>query len=357
MKKILIITLSIIICAFLPFALQIFIALKDKLPEIVDYKPEYFDFQVNKPLYFRIGNDLYYNADGKIERKKKILSELDKNDQYFGYVSPDSKHILVFGKNYIIILSNSGQLVDTIKPVKSNYEYQEGKFCNENIQWAENSKSLIIAKDEADGKTFLYKYDLETRSFSKLFPISLLDEYFISKDERSIYHRIYDKENDRHKLLKTNVNTLKSLVIDSANFTKELDSIFINYNDLSAGSNYVASGFCDKSVEIIVELEKRNEKSGLYVSKNGTMNYLIQIKDGYNYEKSHPTNINLTGRFLPGDKYYFLNLDTKEKKGSIIIDVKNLKYTEIEEVWGWGPTFSMTSNDCKRMFYINYCLR
>jgi hypothetical protein len=339
MKKVLIYTTILILLFSIPIIALLFGLRKGKLPEFINYHPKKFTYQSNKPLYFKFDNDLYYNENGTFDRKIKLISDIDEKYKLTEkYVSPDSKFILVYKENSILIISNKAQIIDKLVPVKSTFyfEHQEGKFWHDNIQWAENSKEFVIAKDEPGGNSYLYRYSIESGIIKPFLSTNIDGEYFISRDEKNVYHRQFNHQLNKFELLKTNLNTKTSIIISANGLSKELDSIFINYLDLGHSSD-IAFGLCDTSIQIISKFNLQNIMSGIFISKKGALTNLIQIKNGYNAEKSTQENIRLSVNsdcFLPGDKFYILNCETNQNKGSIIIDIDNNKYMEIDRIDG-----------------------
>ena len=341
------IVLIIIFVIFIPIII-LFVAFgKDKLPELINFRPEKIVYQAKRPIYFKVNNNLYYNENGRFEKSIKLMSNLD--DDYIiskKFVSPDSKFILVYKSNKIFIISNSAKIIDTLALVKSGlyFDYEGGKFWNDNIQWTEDSKAFIIAKDESEDNTFLYKYTLDNKKLSLFLPLDVNGSYYLSRDEKNIYRQLYNDKLKKSELVKTNVFSRISRIIDDKDKLIEKDSVFINYVYYSYDS-YNLHGLCDTSLHVITKIESEKKKGGVYIYNKGKLSLLIHAKNGYNSEKSHYFNIMLSGHscFLPGDRYFFLDCESDQNKGSIIIDIENMKYMEIDKID--DLFFSLTNND------------
>lgn len=304
-------------------------------PSIIDYKPEKFEFKINKPFVFRKDRNLYFSKGNSDSLSKKPIYKLKRNPSYYEqniFISPNSEYILVREKNQLVLIDNNGNLIEKIgKPKKDLYfVFEKDRYRWENIQWSKNSNFILLIKDlrKENGKikNLISIYNIKTRTLMELTETpTIIDSYF-SNNSESVYYSSFKTPN----LLVVN-----KLDITRAKETIEIpefsdDSIFICFSKEDMYNNSL------NQKSWVVDNWKLgrpfyNLKDGVYLYHKDTLKLIMKCIPHLASSSRRPMSNHESSLsyFLAGDRYYKFKNYSKEYNGSLLIDVKTMKYQEI----------------------------
>lgn len=95
----------------------------DRQPEITKLKESHFIFSSSKPFFFRVGNNLYYSADGNLNYN---LNSIWKGKIEVAFVSPNGQFILIYADRKLTLPI----LAQVSRPVTIRYLTFDNKAFN-----------------------------------------------------------------------------------------------------------------------------------------------------------------------------------------------------------------------------------
>jgi len=291
--------------------------------EITDYNPVCFSERSDKKFFYSILDELKYSDALDFSAKTLFKGQLDRV-----FVSPDNQKALIVSNERLWIVTREGAVSKIVrvsgihkkpKPIGTSF------FRDDDYQWSKDSKSFFLIKDTYYSSIgsqlyseygILYRYTLQNGVLEKILEPFKAYHYFFD-DLGNIY---FSTPNNGDLLLKKfDGNKFTILAKASRNNRKEIkleSPFFFSFNNLRTYEKNVSNkGFRTRldidsdEMQVIV-----NDKVMLQFSKG---NGLKGTYYGFNSFRS---------MFLPGDKYFLLNVATANHGGQILIEVSSGKY-------------------------------
>lgn len=360
--------------------------LDDHPIELVDFKFTPFEIKASKPFYYSINDSLRYTTDGKVNKLNKVIWTKPIN---CAYVSPNSMYILIVSKNQknqLILLNYLGDILDTINSKHfKNYKNKRIILKYETIQWYRDSKKFYLlgnngmsTKKECSNSTHFLKYSVEERNLMVVKENFKAKSFFFGKDDSLIFY--YKDIGEQCRPILNNYN----LILNTSEVFEENDSIFNilnnNYNFYNNFYNYKgdridflyydsfhASDYlinkhiftfdfefewlnpvCFRKMKNDQEKFENRKALGLFIYQNGIISHVIKAKDGYGKFKNKYYNLDLNGSyFLPGNRYFVTEIQSKEFNGKIAIDTETIKYCKISK--NLKTFFCITNEDVNKV--------
>jgi hypothetical protein len=127
------------------------------------------------------------------------------------------------------------------------------------------------------------------------------------------------------------------------NILSDKNTIFYNFDVFYFGDSWTRTSYLQDKVIIIKNSTKKFD-GGLYIYQNDNFKHILRARDGYHSLKGVYYNINLNDSyFLPGSRFFIFDIDSKDYKGKIALDIDKLIYTEVPE--NLFIYFNINSND------------
>lgn len=307
-------------------------------PELFDFHPIDFEFAANRPIYYYSDNKLYYDSLGKINLSKLPIwtgQIADKYDKHV-YVSPNSEYIAVnVEDSKILILDKKGKILHEITPINKSFVEEDrhsGNYWGEELVWNENSTQLYFMQDKKwvsnyseHNRTSLFSYSITNNQVNKVIDLNTECEgtFYLNHKGQKLYYEYADEKGDLpFKKIDLSKNTELESFYRNNNHKFEIssDSIFVNYNISHFGN------FSYDYKHLITTVSGRNVESGLYYYSDSLIELIIKGKYGFGAFKGNHYSFLDNGEFLPGNRYFLGRLRANKYNGTIVIDVKTLKY-------------------------------
>ena len=323
-------------------------------PELFDFKPEKINYHADKPIYYYSNDSLYFDSSGVINFSNNPIWTRPINKkgyvEFSVFVSPNSQYIAFNNNdNRIIILDKNGEIIHTIETFDKTIS-DEATFWGKEVQWNENSTKLYFMQyrkwyDSHLGKNLstLYVYSITDNKIRKIIdlPEEICEDFFISRDEKTLIYRFVAPDGN---IPFKKVDMLNGKYKGQFEWNKwhklsePRDSIFINYS-VSTFRN-----FSQDYKHLITTLVKTDSvEGGLYYYSDTLTKLIIKGKRGYGAFKGNSYSYRMGGEFLPWNKYYVCRINSKNIKGTVIVDIVSHKYEFINKMV--YCFYSITNND------------
>jgi len=321
-------------------------------PELFDFNPEKVDCSLDKPIYYYSNDSLYYQDKGRVDFKNKAIwtkpiNTVNSREQDI-FISPNSEFVAFSENNKrIIVIDKSGSLKHIIETTDKTIPI-DATFWGKELQWNENSTKLYFTQYRKweeflskNNRSTLYAYSVTDNKISKIIDLQeeCCEDFFISRDEKSLIYRFVDnKGNMPFKKIDMSSGKFKGqFEWDRWNKLRESrDSIFINYS-VSYFHNF------SQDYKHLISEVVNNKIPGLYSYSDTSINLIIKGKYGYWAFKGNHYSYRTGGEFLPWNKFYVCRINSKNIKGTLIIDISSLKYEFIDKtIYCY---FSITNNE------------
>jgi hypothetical protein len=322
----------------------------DREPEIIKLNDTVFNFSSTKSFYFKVDKNLFYAQKGELSND---LKPIWKGQIEETFISPNSQYILIYFDKKLILINCKGQILFNIDNCTDQYAVDDrisGRFVSMDVQWNKNSDFFLIAQDRVWDKNFskknkssIYKYSIKDNSFSSFIDLDdeLQDDFCLSPNENYLYYQFATAKGD-FAFKKVDIQNNK---IISEFFRNDCyDSIFINYNDFKKyfdGNSY--------DIQRIITVANAPDGRGLYLKDKDTTLCLMVFSEGYNAFKGLGYDCFNNGYFLPGNKYFIANIDTKNFRGQLVIDTKTFQIMKLKKQTEFY--FNINSNDCGKFVF------
>lgn len=313
----------IVVAAFL-----LFLSEENYVPSnIVDFHPTQLQAKADDNFFFSVSDELKYSNEINLKAATLLRGHID----HF-LVSPDKKKIAVAVNGTLLIITGDGSAIRHVTAVDSIYKKPKpiGRsfFRDDEFEWSRDSRFVYLIKDEYyeskgsqlfSAKGELWRYDTRTedlRLVLKPFPAS---DYFLGKS--GIYFSVATGAGDI-RLRYFDGKTAKDI--------GEVNAGEIRKQQLDAGESL----FFSFSAGEFNQLFARG--TGLEHSRNGGPENLVIRNRSYltfsqgngmkgPYYCAHRYN----SAFLPGDRYFLLNVGCGNYDGQLLIDSETGKYAQL----------------------------
>ena len=326
--KWLILGLGIIILGYVGLAVFLRVLFGPEVPSnIVDFHPTHFHAQTDAGFFFSVGEELKYSN----EINPQVVTLLRGHINNF-LVSPDRKKIAVVAKDMLLSVSADGSGVRHVVNVDSIYKEPKpiGRsfFRDDGFQWTNDSKHLYIIKDEYyeskgsqlySAKGELWRYDLENGNLPLVVRPFPAYTYFLGS-KSGIYFSVPTEVGDL-RLRYFDGDTVRDIGnVNAWEVPKQElgsgDSPFFsfsarNYNELFARGAGLENG------------QNRTQKLIL-----GDRSYLVFTEGQGMKGPFYCSNLH-NSLFLPGGRYFLLNVECGNYEGQLLIDSETGKYEQL----------------------------
>jgi hypothetical protein len=296
---------------------------------IIGFTPNEFAERATKPFFYSIGNELRF--DDHIEPNGRVLFD---GPLLFVLPSPDSSRVLVVSEDVLWILGNDGSLPTRITEVENLIMGRPaGKkvFRYTEIQWAEDSSKFYLIKDETynsrGSQLFslhgeLTEYDIATGQMRKVFAPFRAFRYFMAKG----IGIFFGEANDKGDVILTVGQGDTSAVVT------EISPKHFRANDkttLFSAIPFYSFSLHEYASEILptkgisLEIEHQNPRIG-HLSINGRR--VISVSEGKGLKGPYLGFQSIHSGFLPGERYFMLNLSTGNFSGQLLFDLETGQY-------------------------------
>jgi hypothetical protein len=178
----------------------------NRQPEITNLKESSFPFSSSKPFYFKVDNKLFYSTEGKLNYD---LLPIWKGEIEEAFISPDSKYILVYANEELLLVDSKGTELFKIDNCTGKYAVKEdrksGRFLSMEVQWSKNSDFFLVAQDKVWGKNYskknkssIYKYSIQDKSFNPFINLSeeLIEDFYLSQSDNFLFYEFATTKGD-----------------------------------------------------------------------------------------------------------------------------------------------------------------
>jgi len=326
-------TLAFLFLILLVFIVYILHAWNSKnvASEIADFHPTSFEAKVDSPFFYSIGKDLKNGVEINPQ-----ASTLMRGDILNFLVSPDNSMIAVVANGSLTIVGRRKAFrevaqVDSIyrepKPIGRSF------FRDDEFQWARDSKSLYLTKDEyyeSKGSQLfsnngeLWRFDIETGKLELILKPFPAENYFFGLHS-GIYFSAPTETGDlqlryfdgKHTV---DIGTPQSTAIPPDALSSEfIESPFRSFDI----TEYEQKVLGRKGVWI--DFDQSNHRRKIQI-KADTM---IAITEGNSIKGHYYCGEMLRSVFLPGDRYFLFNAYCGNFKGQLLIDSVTQRYKQV----------------------------
>lgn len=296
--------------------------------EIIDFRPTIFEAKAKTDFFYSIGNELKYSS--QIDPKSPTIF---KGKIQNVLVSPDNKKAAIIADDALVIVGSDGKLKQHVTPVDSIYKKPKpighSFIRSDNFQWSRDSRSIYLIKDEyyeskgsqyRSEKSELWKYVIEDNKFKTVLAPYRADHFFFSSDGR-IYFHVADGAGNLH-LRYFDGNRQQDLApLPSKGIrNKQLSSIGIE-SPFYSFSMFV---YCTRMLpKLGVQLKVNNkQQQELFVKGKA----LLATSQGQGFKGPYYGSDMTRSAFLPGEKYFFLNVRCGNFSGQLLMDTTSGSY-------------------------------
>src|SRR6266481_3645503 len=295
---------------------------------IVDFRPSQFQAEADANFFFSVGDELKYSNEINPQAATLLRGHIDNF-----LVSPDRKKIAAAVNGALMIVTPDGSTVRHVATVASIYKESKpvGRsfFRDEGFQWSRDSKQLYLIKDEYyeskgsqlySAKGELWRYEVQTENLQlvlKPFPAytyffgSRSGIYFsVPTDAGDLQLRYFDGE------IVKDIGEVNAWEVPKQQLGSG-ESPFFSFSARDFNQLFVRGAGLD--VEQNSKQEKlviRNKTYLAFTQGNG-MKGIFYCSNLYN------------SVFLPGARYFLLNVECGNFGGQILIDSETGKYKQL----------------------------
>jgi hypothetical protein len=322
--KWLIATVAVIALVFVGLVLLSRLLFGPAVPSnIVDFSPTQFQAKADSNFFFSIGDELKYSNEispnATTLLKGRICNFL---------VSPDKGQIAAVTGGSLLIVSADRNAIRRVTSVDSIYREPKpiGRsfFREDGFQWSKDSKQLYIIKDEYyeskgsqlySTKGELWRYDFAAGNLQLVLKPFLAYTYFFG--ESGIYFSV-----------PTEVGDLRLRYFDGKTVRDigDVNAYEVPKQELSSGGLFFSFSARDfnqlfaRGADLKLERGSTEEKLLL-----GSKSYLAFTQGQGMKGPFHCPSLH-NSVFLPGDRYFLLNVACGNYEGQLLIDSETEKY-------------------------------
>jgi hypothetical protein len=333
-KRGLIITGSLVLFSVLVIGGGVMLLVPRGTPSnIVGFNPATFDAKANSFFFYSIGKDLKYS-----DSIDPVMPTLMHGSITNFLVSPDGHRIAVVAKGQLQIVDAlaQGDPVQKVAPVDSISRdpkpIGQAFYRDDNFQWSKDAKSLYLIKDEyyeTEGsqqysdKGELWRFDVATGTLQMVLKPFRAYSYFLG-EKGGVYFSTPNAKGD----LQLEYYDGKR-VIDCGNGNgweivalpnKHAEWPFFSFSTF----DYRDRALADKGV-VLVDAALGNSASLQVHGKT-----ILTLTEGGTSERGYYCADMLGSVFLPGDRYFLLNMDNcANYNGQLLIDAQTGSYERL----------------------------
>lgn len=320
-----------------------------------------FNIEYDKPIYYQMGNKIYYSKDIYISSDDRLISGKSYRG---GHVSPDYNYIVTQGENAVELYDKNGNKIKEFKDCFFDY-----------LQWSPDSKKILLLT-KVKKEIHLSLYNISTNKVIVIhnkitrYPSRLIEalnnrsvlynehlefndtlaKFLFSKNSRKIYIiemdtsvQVYDIKKQFKTFLFNIISYKVSFRSNEPNYL-ELEKKYQTFiNDLFIylyKYNYrfkyphVFSSYDLKKYVFYryLKIVSKNE-TGFWLFENNNYRQILSMENEISTTKTPlpfaPAPSIHNTYFLPDNRYFVMPLYLENYYGYIIYDTKNLVYKEL----------------------------
>lgn len=297
---------------------------------IIDFSPSDFSEQVATPFFYSIGPDLKFGRYVNPHDKSFFSGTLQ-----IVIPSPDgTKAMVVSGGVLWIVTTDStpprrvmdvADLYVTKKPIGKQF------FRSSELQWSSDSSKIYLIKDEyyaSKGSQLfsshgeLYEYNLPSGELRRLLSPFRAYRYFLV-DDTGIF---FSEPNDQGDvILKAHLGDAVAVVdsISRDGFTVGNKSMPFASKPFYTFSIHEYAQDILRSLGVILKVEGENDRVAHLLIGGRKM---ISVREGRGLKGPCFGYQSLRSVFLPGNRYFLLNVYTGTFDGQVLFDVETGRY-------------------------------
>jgi hypothetical protein len=333
-----------LVCTVVPIAAWIYFSTKFPTSKILDFNPTSFSAKADSRFFYSIDTEL--KSSDSIDSKAPTLFKGRINAFL---VSPDNTKIaFVSDQSSLMIIDRDGS-VQKVTPVASIFPNAEAKmgqgfFRNDNFQWSRDSRSLYLIHDqyhETEATEIsrspysnhgeLWRYDLNSRQMKLVLKPFKADTYFFDSLGQIYFWAQTDsgpmqlKFFDGKKVSDVDPHSLK------------VDSPFYSFSE-PVSDHYFSKG--------VRYLTSEDDNQRLWIDDKPYIAVTLGVKfihffGGGSYYCLGPG----PGLFLPGNRYYVLNVWCGNYSGQLLIDKITGEYQRLPSTRVYRTTNTAEDQD------------
>lgn len=297
---------------------------------IVGYAPTEFSETAATPFFYSIGSELRFG--GHITSQGGVLF---KGPLRSVIPSPDAKKVLVVSESVLWIVGSDGSAPIRITEVDESLEMGKpvGKtfYRHSEIQWAADSSRFYLIKDEfykSKGAQLysihgeLTEYDVATGQMRKVFAPFRAFRYFMADGIGTFF----GEANDRGDvILMVRQGDTSAVVADISPKGFRANDKVVSFRTVPFYSfslnEYATEVLRSKGVKLVVD--NQGPRIG-HLSINGRR--IVSVNEGNGLKGPYLGFHSIHSGFLPGERYFMLNLHTGSFGGQLLFDLETGQY-------------------------------
>ncbi len=307
---------------------------------IIGYKPTTYKENVSHKFYYSIEQELKYA--NTVDVKSKTLW---KGSTVYSLVSPDNRKIVFADGSDLYLIIADGAALKLPMVVQPELSYEERKvwkkpigqvfYRKDSIQWAPDSKSFYIIKDEYYDSKFpdqycskkgrLAKYDIAAKKVTEIISQFPACDYFFGLNGRIYYTESTVTGDPMLSCWWNNRTYLVTAVKDNKTFSllgygDVIDKPFYSfqYPFIFAGARGVHMFRSGENGDVAL----------FYVDADESHGPTLVLRSGQGL-KGPTFGLRISCVHLPGDRYLLLGVNSSSFDGTLLIDRKTRKYKEL----------------------------
>lgn len=298
----------------------------DTSPAVIEnYTPTAFNEHSTTPFYYSIGDNLFYSD--RIDTASKVLFT-GKPESVLP--SPNGKHALVVSDGMLWLISpdSGGPIrVTSVAPHSPNGKpIGKDYYRNNYFQWATDSSRFYLIKDryyETRGAQLfsihgeLTEYDISSNQLRKVFAPFRAYRYFLT--DKGIF---FEEANDKGDVLLTVWREGFSFPVSDISpngFRANGKAFQFRSKPFYTFTIHEYSKEVFRSLGLEVERERVNQAPPVGHLHLKTKR-LLSIREGRGIKGPLDGYSSIHSAFLPGERYFLLNLYTETFSGQLLID-------------------------------------
>lgn len=300
-------------------------------PVIENYQPVTFAERTSTPFYYSIGDKLYYS-----DRIDPTANVLFSGKLSTVMPSPDGRHSLVVTDNSLWLVSANGTpayQVTAVRPYSPQRKtIGEEFYRNDVFQWSADSSRFYLIKDryyETRGAQLfsihgeLIEYDLASRQFRKVFsPYRAFRSFFA---EEGVFFEAANDAGDVNLMVRMGNDSIPVDAVSRKDFRVGDKVIAFRQTPFYTFSIHEYSREIFRSMGLNVEVNREGQPPavGHLVFKGKR---LLSIRHGRGIKGPLNGYNSAHSAFLPGNRFFLLNLYTGSFSGQLLIDTDTGDY-------------------------------
>lgn len=321
--------------------------------QIEGYRPQAIAPQASAPVYFALGDALYFSRDGGLSTGRNPIWRGPRRGLW---VAPDSAHVVVLSGESLKLLDQEGRELRSLSPANTIFSErpagQDTYWDATSIQWSADGGAVFLFRrsGNAVGPVALCRYGLGEREPRELTRIDHpprhfvpSDGYFLSEAADAVYYNLSERDDDfawyRYDLASASVTTVQDVKGGVRRTDTPLPApahSFVNFgrealagrNDAGVGWSWVRGQDLGGWLLLARWLDPRQDDCTLFSYRDDRLKPLLRTRTSVGgYSSSRDCGIRLDqSYYLPGGRQALVEVDTAQHKGLLLVDTQDGRY-------------------------------